>query len=160
MYNFEDMEKFKGSKVITTNRKAHFNYFLSDFLECGIELKGTEIKSLRNNNANINDAYVIIKNNEAYILNMFIAQYDKGNIFNHEELRTRKLLLHKKEILKLSYRTVKDGYTIIPTKVYLSKGRCKVEIALAKGKKNFDKRETIKNREEAIKINKAIKRDI
>ncbi len=154
------MEKFKSTKVITTNRKAHFNYFLSDFLECGIELKGTEIKSLRNNNANINDAYVIIKDNEAYIINMFIAQYEKGNIFNHEELRTRKLLMHKSEILKFSYRTIKDGYTIIPTKVYLSKGRCKVEIALGKGKKLYDKRETIKEREDQIKISKATKREI
>ena len=101
------MEKSSGIKIISTNKKAHFNYFLSDFLECGIELKGTEIKSLRMNNANLNDAYVIIKNNEAYILNMFIAQYDKGNIFNHEELRTRKLLLHKREILKYSYKIVK-----------------------------------------------------
>ena len=153
------MEKRSGIKIISTNKKAHFNYFLSDFLECGIELKGTEIKSLRMNNANLNDAYVIIKNNEAYILNMFIAQYDKGNIFNHEELRTRKLLLHKREILKYSYKIVKDGYTLIPTKIYLKNGRCKVEIALAKGKKNFDKRETIKNRENDIKIRKAQKGD-
>jgi len=152
------MEKKESGKIITTNRKAHFNYYLSDFLECGIELKGTEIKSLRNNNANINDAYIVVKNNEAFILNMFIAVYEKGNIFNHEETRTRKLLMHKREILKYNNYLIKDGFTIVPTKVYFKNGRCKIEIALGKGKKNFDKRETEKNRDIERNLNKEIKR--
>lgn len=152
-------EETLGRKILVTNRKASFNYFLSDFMECGVELKGTEIKSIKNNGCTINDAYVIIKNAEAFILNMHVAPYDKGNIFNHEELRTRKLLMHKIEILRLEQKMVKDGYTVVPTKVYLKKGRCKIEIALAKGKKNFDKRETIQKRDDERNMAKAIKRD-
>ncbi len=152
------MENNGGIKVICTNRKAHFNYFLSDFLECGIELVGSEIKSIRNNHCNIDDAYVLIRNNEAFIVNMNIAIYEKSSVFNHEPLRNRRLLLHKKEILKLSQRVDRDGYTIIPTKVYLKKGKCKIEIALAKGKKLYDKRETIKKRDIDRNIAKALKR--
>lgn len=148
----------KGIKVVTNNRKAGFNYFLSDFLECGIELTGTEIKSVRLNNVNLNDAYVVIRDGEAFIINMHIAQYDKGTVFNHDELRKRKLLMHKQEIRKYEQRIIKDGYTIIPTKLYLKKGLCKVEIALAKGKKNFDKRETIKKRDAERELAKATKR--
>lgn len=146
-------------KIIATNRKAHYNYFLSDFLEAGIELKGTEIKSLRNNHCNLDDAYVIFKNNEAFVLNLNIAIYEKGTVFNHDPLRLRKLLLHKKEILKLNQKTIKEGYTVIPTKVYLSKGIAKVEIALAKGKKLFDKRESEKKKDDAKNIAKSLKRD-
>ncbi len=151
------MEK-EGIKILVTNKKAHFNYFLSDFLETGISLMGTEIKSIRNHNVSINDAYVVIKDNEAYILNMNIAPYEKGTIYNHDPLRSRKLLLHKKEILKLSQKIQKEGYTIIPTKVYLKKGRCKIEIALGKGKKLYDKREAIKQRDDERNMAKAIKR--
>jgi len=140
------MEK-TGIKIIAENRKAHFNYFLSDYVECGIVLQGTEIKSLRNHNASIGDAYVIIRNGEAEIINMHINPYEQGNIFNHDPLRNRKLLLHKHEIYKLEEAVKKGGYTIVPTKVYFSKGRAKVEIALGKGKKNYDKRETIKKRD-------------
>lgn len=148
----------KGIKIISSNKKAHFNYFLSDFLECGIELLGTEIKSIKLNGCSLNDSYIIIKNHEAYILNMNIAPYSKGNIFNHEELRTRKLLMHKLEIRKYEQKLIKEGYTIVPTKVYLKKGRCKVEIALGKGKKNYDKRETIKKRDDERNMAKATKR--
>lgn len=144
-------------KIVTTNRKAHFNYFLSDFLECGISLKGSEIKSLRNNHCSIDDSYCVIRNNECFILNMNIPEYDKSTVFNHEVLRTRKLLLHKREILKLNNRIIKDGYTLIPTKVYFKKGYCKVEIALGKGKKLFDKRETIKNRDIKRNLEKEVK---
>lgn len=151
------MEKTSNIKIITNNRKAHFNYFLSDFLECGIELTGTEIKSIRDNKVSINDAYVIIRDLEAYIINMNIAIFEKGS-FNHDPLRKRKLLLHKKEIMKLDNKVVKEGYTLIPTKVYLKKGRCKIEIALAKGKKLFDKREVIKNRDIKRDLAKVIKR--
>lgn len=142
------MEKIKSfTKIVSINRKAYFNYFLSDFTECGIVLKGTEIKSLREHSCSLADSYVIVRNNEMEILNMHINPYEKGNIFNHDPLRTRKLLLHKKEIIYFNEKTKKGGYTIVPTKVYLSKGKAKVEIALAKGKKLYDKRETIKKRD-------------
>ena len=151
-------ENKENIKVILNNRKAHFNYFLSDFLECGVELKGSEIKSIRNHKVSIDDAYVVIRNNEMYVLNMNISEYEKYSVFNHDPLRSRKLLLHKKEILKFVKYTKEKGFTIVPTKVYLKKGRCKIEIALAKGKKNYDKRETIKNRDIDRNIAKALKR--
>lgn len=149
--------KQSGQKIIAKNSKASFNYFLSDFVECGIELVGTEIKAMRVHGASLNDAYVIIKNGEAFILNMHIAPYDKGNIFNHEPLRTRKLLLHKKEILKLGQKVKEKQFSLIPTKVYLKNGRAKVEIALGKGKKLYDKRESEKSKDDKLKIAKAIK---
>ena len=141
------MDKNTGIKIIAQNRKAHFNYFLSDFLECGISLKGTEIKSLRKHACSIGDSYIVIRNGEAEIVNMHINPYEQGNIFNHDPLRTRKLLLHKKEIKWLDQQVRRGGYTIVPTKVYFKKGKAKVEIALAKGKHDYDKRETIKNRD-------------
>lgn len=146
-----------SQKIIAKNSKASFNYFLSDFLECGLSLVGTEIKALRVHGASLNDAYVIIRNNEAFIVNMHIAPYDKGNIFNHDPLRTRKLLLHKKEILKLGQKVKEKQYTIIPTKVYLVRGKAKLEIALGKGKKLYDKRDSEKARDDKRKIDKAIK---
>ena len=139
--------KHDGIKVIATNRKAHFNYFLSDYSECGIVLKGTEIKSLRVHSCSIGDSYIIIRNGEAEIINMHINPYEQGNIFNQDPLRNRKLLLHKKEIKWFENKSQKEGYSIIPTRVYFRKGKCKVEIALGKGKKAYDKRETIKNRD-------------
>ena len=135
-------------KVLVNNSKAKFLYFLEDFLECGIELKGSEIKSIRHNGAGLRDSYVIFKNEEAFILNMHIAPYENGNSFNHEPNRTRKLLLHKKEIRRMSQKAKEKAMTIVPTKVYLKKGKVKVEIALAKGKKLYDKRETIKRRDD------------
>ena len=137
----------EGIKIIAQNRKAHFNYFLSDFMEAGIELKGTEIKSLRVSGATIGDSYIIIRNGEAEIINMYIKPYDHGNLFNHDPLRNRKLLLHKKEISWLASKIKTEGYTIVPTKIYFIKVKAKVEIALGKGKKNYDKRETIKKRD-------------
>lgn len=148
-----------GIKIITTNKKASFNYFLSDFIEAGIVLQGTEIKSLRAHNVSLNDSYVVFKNHEAFILNMNISEYEKGNIFNHDPLRTRKLLLNKREILKYEQKVIKEGYTIVPTKIYLKKGKAKVEIALGKGKKLFDKRETIKERDDKRNMERAIKRN-
>ena len=139
--------KVSGIKIVAQNKKAHFNYFLSDFTECGIELKGTEIKSLRLNGATIGDSYIVIRNGEAEIINMYIKPYDHGNIFNHDPLRSRKLLLHKKEIKWFEIKIKQGGFTVVPTKIYLSKGKAKVEIALAKGKKLYDKRETIKKRD-------------
>ena len=134
-------------KIIASNKKAKFNYFLTDFTECGIVLKGTEIKSLRVHSASLADSYVIVRNGEMEIINMHINPYDKGNIFNHDPLRARKLLLHKKQIMWFANQVKKGGFTIIPTKVYFTKGRAKVEIALGKGKKLYDKRETIKQRD-------------
>ena len=134
-------------KIIAQNKKASFNYFLSDFTECGIALLGTEIKSLRIHNCNLSDAYVVFRNEEAELINVHIPVYEKGNIFNHDPLRTRKLLLHKKEIRWFMDKIKKGGYTVVPTKIYFSKGKVKVEIALAKGKKLYDKRETIKKRD-------------
>lgn len=129
------------------NRKARYNYQIFDTLEAGIVLTGTEIKSLRGGKANIRDSYVRVKNNEMYIINMHISSYENGNIFNHDETRERKLLLHKKEIFKFRDKIKLEGYTIVPLKVYLKNGKAKVLIGLAKGKKNYDKRETIKKRD-------------
>ena len=144
-------------KVLVNNNKAKFLYFLEDFVECGIELKGSEIKSVRHNGASLRDSYVVFKNGEAFILNMRIAPYKHGADFNHEPSRTRKLLLHKKEIAKMAQKAKEKVMTVVPTKVYLKKGKLKVEIALAKGKKLFDKRETIKKRDDERAMDKAKK---
>lgn len=129
------------------NRQARFNYFIDETYEAGIVLTGTEIKSIRNGKCNIKDSYAIIKNQEIYLLNAHISPYEQGNIFNHEETRTRKLLLHKKEILKLNNKINTEGYTLIPLKIYFSKSKAKVLIGLCKGKKNYDKKETLKERD-------------
>ncbi len=134
------------------NRKARFDYEISDTYEAGIVLTGTEIKSIRNGNANIKDCYAIIKDDEAYLLNMYIKEYEQGNIFNHNETRTRKLLLHKKEIFKMRDAITREGYTLIPLKVYFKGNHAKVEIGVARGKKSYDKREDMKERD--------IKRDL
>ena len=133
-------------KIIALNKRASYDYFLLDKYEAGIVLQGTEIKSIRRNSANIKDAYVVIKDYEAYVINMNISIYEQGNIFNHEPLRTRKLLLHKKEIMRLHAKVKEEGYTLIPTKMYFVKGKAKLEFALAKGKKNYDKRESEKSK--------------
>ena len=148
-------------KLLVNNSKAKFLYFLEDFVECGIELKGSEIKSIRHNGASLKDSYVIFKNGEAFLLNMHVAPYDHGNSFNHEPNRTRKLLLHKHEILKMEQKAKEKVMTVVPTKVYLKKGKVKIEIALAKGKKLFDKREVIKKRDDErmmAKMKKGIER--
>ena len=129
------------------NRKASHDYFIKDTYECGIELKGTEIKSIRKGNANINDSYARVKNNEIYLTNMYIAKYEEGNIFNHDERRERKLLLHKKEIIKLNEEASRDGYTLIPVRAYMKKNLAKISIGVCKGKKVYDKRESIKERD-------------
>lgn len=139
------------------NRKAKYEYFILDTYEAGIALTGTEIKSIRNGKANLKDSYAIIKNGEVYILNMHISKYDEGNIFNHEETRTRKLLLHKKEILKIRDKIEQDGFTLIPIKLYFKGNHAKLEIGIAKGKKNYDKRETIKKRDQERDIKSSLK---
>lgn len=148
--------KSAGIKIIASNKKAHFNYFLSDFIEAGIELKGTEIKSLRVSGATITDSYIVVRNNEAEIINMHIKAYEHGNIFNHDPLRNRKLLLHKHQIRWLAQKIKTEGYTVVPTKLYFSKGKAKLEIALAKGKKLYDKRETIKKRDIQRELDKEL----
>jgi SsrA-binding protein len=147
----------KTVKLVVKNNRAYYDYFLSEFTEAGIVLQGTEIKSIRNNGANITDSHIIIKNEEMYVLNMHIAIYEQGNIFNHEPRRTRKLLLHRTQINKFAKFVNEKGYTIVVTKVYFSRGKAKLEIALGKGKKHYDKREVIKRREDDRKIEKAIK---
>lgn len=139
------------------NRKAKYDYQIFETYEAGIVLKGTEIKSIRLGNCNLKDSYVVIRQNEAYVINMHISQYKEGNIFNHEETRTRKLLLHKKEILKLNDKIRINGYTIIPLKLYTNKNKAKLLIGVAKGKKNYDKRETIKQRDINRNIRKQLK---
>ena len=129
------------------NRKAKYDYNILEEIECGIELVGTEVKSIRNGSVNLKDSYAIIKNGEAYLLNTHISLYEEGNIFNHEETRTKKLLLHKKEILKLNDKIRIEGYTLIPLKMYFVKNKVKVLLGICKGKKLYDKRETIKKRD-------------
>ena len=129
------------------NKKAFFNYFIESEIEAGIVLVGTEIKSVRNGSINIKDSYIRIKDKEAYIVNMFIDKYMEGSIFNHETNRERKLLLHKKEIYKLQEKIIKDGYTLIPLKIYIKNGKAKILIGVARGKKLYDKRESIKKRD-------------
>ncbi len=144
-------------KIVCQNKKASFEYFILDTYEAGIKLKGTEIKSVRKGKCNINDAYVIFKNNKPYILNMHIAKYEMGNIFNHDEMRTKELLLTKHEILKLQQKIKLEGLTIVATKAYFKGSLLKIEIALAKGKKTQDKRDVIKQREEKRYIEKNLK---
>jgi SsrA-binding protein len=130
------------------NKKAYFNYFIKREIEAGIALVGTEIKSVKKGSINITDSYIRIKNGEAYIINMFIEKYETASIFNHEETRERKLLLHKKEIKKLLEEVKQEGYTLVPLKVYLKNGKAKILIGVARGKKLYDKREAIKKRDE------------
>ncbi len=129
------------------NRRARHDYFIEEAYEAGIVLTGTEIKSIRNGSCHIKDSYGIIRNHEVYLLNMFVGKYDEGNLFNHEETRTRKLLLHKKEIKKIEEAIKLKGLTLIPLKLYFKDNKLKVELGLCRGKKNYDKRETIKRRD-------------
>ena len=144
-------------KIICTNKKANFEYFILERYEAGIKLKGTEIKSIREGKCNINDAYIIMKNNRPYLLNMNISKYDHGNIFNHDENRTRELLLHKHEAIKLANKIKLDGLTLVALKAYFEGSLVKIEIGLARGKKLQDKRETIKERDSKRSIERDYK---
>ena len=135
------------NKVICQNKRAHYDYFIEDVYECGIVLSGTEIKSIRLGKVSVNESFCYIKDGEVYIDNMHISKYEQGNIYNHDPDRKRKLLLHKSEILKISHAVNRDGYTLIPLDVHLANGFAKVNIAIAKGKKLYDKRESIKERD-------------
>lgn len=151
------MYKKEDEVMEILNRKASYNYFVEETYEAGIVLTGTEIKSIRQGKCNIKDSYAIIRDNEIYLLNAHISHYEQGNIFNHDETRTRKLLLNKKEILKLNNKVNLEGYTLIPLKIYFVKGRAKVLIGICKGKKNYDKRESIKEKDIQRELNKSNK---
>jgi SsrA-binding protein len=144
-------------KLVTQNKKAFHDYFIEETLEAGIVLTGTEVKSLREGKANLKDSYVIVKGSELFLLNCHISPYSHGNIMNHDPLRTRKLLIHKKEIIRLQGKAAQKGYSLIPTKIYFKDSRAKVEIGLAKGKKQYEKRETIKKKEADREIERAMK---
>ncbi len=136
-----------GLKIITLNRKASFNYFFEDLIEAGIVLRGSEIKSIRKGKVNISDSYAIEKNGEIVLINSHIASYKEASYSNHKPLDERKLLFKRKEINKLIGRTQRDGFTLVPTKMYFKNGKAKIEIAVAKGKKHYDKRQVKKDRE-------------
>jgi SsrA-binding protein len=151
-------EKENQHKVVATNRKAYHDYFIEEKLEAGVMLRGTEVKSLRDGRVNLQDSYASVDDGEVFLHHCHISPYSHGNIMNREPLRARKLLLHRKEINKLIGKTQQKGLTLIPLRIYFSKqGRAKVELALAKGKKQYDRRETIKAREAGREVERAIK---
>ncbi len=150
--------KKKTNKIIATNRKASHDYFLLDRIEAGIALKGTEIKSLRAGQVSLREAFVQIEDQEAWLMNAHIAPYDPASHFNHDPKRKRRLLLHRREILRLDDKVRQRGFTIIPTKMYLKDGRAKVEIALARGKKQYDKRRAIAERDAEREMERSLGR--
>jgi len=143
--------------IVCQNRKAYHDYHIEETIEAGISLLGTEVKSLREGKGNLKDSYVLVKDNEVFLLNCHISPYSHGNITNHEPLRTRKLLLHKKEIERLRGKVAQKGYALVPLKIYFKGSRAKVEVGLAKGKRLFEKRESIKEREAKRTIERAMK---
>lgn len=147
----------KGIKPLAQNRKARHEFFIEDTYECGLALVGTEVKSMRAGKANLKDAYVRVKNGEAYIIGMHISPYEKGNIFNRDPFRERKLLLHKSEITKLNKLSQADGYSLIPLQVYLKDGLVKLELAVAKGKKLYDKRHDIAEKDVKREMERKLK---
>ena len=144
-------------KVISLNKKARHDYFIEETFEVGIELVGTEVKSIRLGHVNLKDSYVDIKEGQAYIHGMHISPYEKGNIFNKDPLRTRRLLLHKREINRLFGKVKQDGMTLVPLSIYFNGSLIKLEIALAKGKKNYDKRDTIAKKDAERRIARTMK---
>ena len=150
------MEK-AGTKVIAVNRKARHDYFVEDTFECGIALAGTEVKSLRAGTVNLKDSYCIIKDGELFVISMHISPYEKGNIFNRDPLRQRKLLMHKREINRLFGLVKQDGYSLIPLSLYFKGSRVKLEMGLCKGKKLHDKRETTARRDAAREMDRTMK---
>lgn len=150
------MPKGEG-RLLAQNKKARHDYTILDTIEAGMVLQGTEIKSVRNSRINLKDGFVRIRNGEAFLYNVHISPYEQGNIFNHDPLRTRKLLLHKKQIARLVGETKNVGITIVPLKVYIKDGYAKVLIGLAKGKKEYDKRETLKRKDQERQISRVLK---
>lgn len=151
--------KVDGNNLVT-NRKARHEYFIEESFEAGLVLKGTEVKSIRQGSANLQDAYIVFKEGEAFVENMHISPYEQGNIFNEEPRRRRKLLLHSREIRKLSQEIQKQGLTIVPLRLYLKNGRVKIEIAIAKGKKLHDKRDSIAEKDSKRKIDRAMRENL
>ena len=145
----------KGRKLIANNKKAWHDYFIEENFECGIELFGTEVKSMRLGKCSLKEAFVQVKNGEVFIYGMHISPYEKGNIFNKDPLRVRRLLLHKKEIAKLAGKVAQQGYTIVPLETYFDHGLVKVQIALAKGKKLYDKRDAIAKKDARRDVERA-----
>lgn len=150
------MPKGEG-KLIAQNKKARHDYHILDTFEAGMVLQGTEIKSIRNSRINLKDGFVRVRKGEAYLHNVHISPYEQGNIFNHDPLRTRKLLLHKRQILQLEQESKNPGITIVPLKVYIKDGYAKVLIGLAKGKKDYDKRESLKRKDQERQIRRIVK---
>lgn len=151
------MPRERGEKVIATNRRARFEYSIEKTYEAGLVLTGTEVKSLRQGRANINDGYAYIDGGQAYLDAVHIPEYSQGNWTNHSARRVRKLLLHKDEIIKLSHAVAAGGYTLVPLRLYFSDGRAKVEIAVAKGKTEYDKRHTIRERQDKREAERAMR---
>lgn len=150
-------KKSKENSIAAQNRKAFHDYFVEERLEAGIELKGTEVKSIRAGTLNLKDSYVLAKNGEAYVYSMHISPYKQGNIFNHDPDRPKRLLLHKREIEKLYALVKQDGYALIPLSVYFRNARVKVELGVCKGKKNYDKREDAARRDAKREMDRAMK---
>ena len=146
-----------GTHVAVTNRKAYHDYFIEDRYEAGIELTGTEVKSIRQGKLNLKDSFCHVKNGELFLYGMHISPYEKGNMFNRDPLRTRKLLMHKREIMKLSARIQQDGYSLIPLSVYFKNAKVKVELGLARGKKLYDKRASAAERDAKRDIDRVMK---
>lgn len=151
------METKSNIKVVAENRKARHDYHIHETYEAGIALTGTEVKSLRAGRANLKDSYAHVENGEMMISQMHISPYEQGNIFNHEPMRKRKLLMHKKEILKLFGKTREKGYSLVPLKLYFTRGKAKLQIALASGKKNYDKRQDIAARDAKRDMERAMR---
>ena len=151
------MAKNDAIKIVCENRKARHDYFIHETYETGIELKGTEVKSLRVGKANLRDSYAEVKDGEIFVENMHISPYEQGNIFNHDPLRRRRLLMHKREILKLFSKTREKGFTLVPLKIYFKNGRAKLELALASGKHTYDKRAALAEKSAKRDIERAIR---
>ena len=150
------MEK-KGVKIAAQNRKAHHDYYVEEKYEAGIELAGTEVKSIRAGTLNLKDSYCSVKDGELFVHGMHISPYEKGNIFNKDPVRVRRLLMHKREIRKLHALVKQDGYTLVPLSVYFKDSRVKLEVGLCKGKKNYDKRDAAAQRDAKREIDRAMK---
>lgn len=151
------MTEKKEDTAVATNRKAFHDYYVEESIEAGLSLKGTEVKSLRSGLANLSDSYVLVRNEEAFLFNANISPYPHGNIMNHEPLRTRKLLLHKEEIRKILGKMSQKGYTLIPLKIYFTRGKAKVQVGLCRGKKAHDKRDTIRDKESKREVERMVK---
>ncbi|WP_243208548.1 SsrA-binding protein SmpB [Oscillibacter hominis] len=147
----------KGIKIAAQNRKAFHDYFVEDRYEAGIELSGTEVKSIRAGTLNLKDAYCTVKEGEMWLHSMHISPYEKGNIFNKDPVRPRRLLMHKREIRKLHALVKQDGYALVPLSVYFKDARVKIEVGLCRGKKNYDKREALARREAGREMDRAVK---